>query len=251
MAGAGIDLTYVLDPSIRGLVHAKQVAAGRAAGDLICFLEDDEVLEPDYLGEIERGFVDHPEMLGCCGAVTNLPPLPAGYAPLFHLFHRGPFRDPRVGVHGRPAAGGREALIPSDYLSGGLSCWRREVLQRIPFDVENGFHMLEDVDYSMRAAEAFGPRFFINPNARLEHRMSPVNREVLGPRERRKLREYVLFYRKHAARPAAGPAFAWLLAGLFLESLVQCLRARSLSPLVGYAWGLADGTRWELRSPSP
>lgn len=243
--GGTLRLQYILDPSIKGLVHAKQVAARTATGEVVCFLEDDEVLEEDYFKAIERGFHERPDMLGCCGLVTNLPPLPAGYLQLFHLFHRGIFRDPRVGVHGRPA-GGIVPLIPSDYLSGGLSCWRREVFERVPFDVENGFFMLEDVDFSTRAVQVFGPRFCINPNARLEHRMSPVNREVLGPRERRKLREYVLFYKKRATRPGSAFQLAWLLVGLFCEALVQSLRARSPAPLSGYFSGIADGMRWKL-----
>jgi GT2 family glycosyltransferase len=244
--GQGIALQYVHDTSIQGLVHAKQVASRIAGGDVVCFLEDDEVLEPGYFEEIERGFRDNPEMLGCCGLVTNLPPLPAGYVPLFHLFHRGMFRDPRVGVHGY-VKGENLPLIESDYLSGGLSCWRREVLAKIPFDVDNGFHMLEDIDFSTRAAREYGHRFRINPNARLEHRMSPVNREVLGPRERRKLREFLLFYKKRAAQPWALLQLAWLLVGLLLEALWQSLRALSLAPFAAYFAGIADGVRARLK----
>ncbi len=250
----GVTLNYILDPAIRGLVHAKQVAAQTAGGDVVCFLEDDEVLEPGYLAAIERGFHDRPDMLGCCGLVTNLPPLPAGYVRLFHLFHRGIFHDRRVGVHRhveRNESGTALPLIASDYLSGGLSCWHREVLAQVPFDVENGFHMLEDIDFSTRAAAQFGPRFFINPNARLEHRMSPVNREVLGPRQGRKLREYILFWKKRAASPGAAWQLGWLLVGLLLEALWQCLRARSLAPAAGYAGGIADGVRWKLRGGAP
>lgn len=238
-------LVYVHDASIQGLVHAKQVAVQKATGDIVCFLEDDEVLDHDYFAAIDRSFSEHPEMLGCCGLVTNLPALPAGYVRLFHLFHRGIFRDARVGVHGHLTNPDR-SLIPSDYISGGLSCWRREVFQQVPFDIENGFHMLEDIDFSTRAADAFGPRFFINPAARLKHNMSPVNREVLGPRQRRKLREYLVFYRKRATRPHAGLHLAWLLAGLFLEAAAQSVRARRLAPLVGYFSGIADGVRWPL-----
>jgi len=188
--------------------------------------------------------------MGCCGLVTNLPPQPAGYVALFHLFHRGMFRDPRVGVHGHLRGNGLP-LVRSDYLSGGLSCWRREVLERIPFDVENGFHMLEDVDYSTRAVREYGHRFYINPNARLEHRMSPVNRAVLGPRQRRKLREFLLFYRKRAAQPWALAQLLWLLVGLLLEALWQSVRTASSAPLAGWFAGIADGVRWKLKGGAP
>ncbi len=138
-------LNYVHDPAIQGLVHAKQVAAARADGDIVCFLEDDLLLEPDYFAAVEQGFRARPEMLGCCGLVTGMPPQPAGYLGLFHLFHRGIYRDPRVGVHGH-LKGDNLPLIPSDSLSGGLSSWRREVFAEVPFDVANGFFMREDID---------------------------------------------------------------------------------------------------------
>lgn len=243
--GHAVRLDYVLDPSIRGLVHAKQVAAGRARGDIVCFLEDDEVLEPGYLAAIEAGFREDPDMLGCCGLVTNLPPLPPAYAAVFHLFHRGMFRDVRVGVHGaRRDLPGR---IHSRYLSGGLSCWRREVLAAVPFDVDNGFHMLEDIDYSSRAADRFGDRLYINTRARLEHRMSPINRDVLGQRQRRKLREFIVFYKKRRHLPWARLQLAWLLCGLALEALWQAAGARQAGVLHGFLLGVADGVRWRVR----
>ena len=56
-----IQLVYIHDPRISGLVEAKSVAAKRAGGDIVCFLEDDVVLEPDYIEQIEQGFVNRPE----------------------------------------------------------------------------------------------------------------------------------------------------------------------------------------------
>lgn len=237
-------LSYVLDSSISGLVPAKAEAVRRARGDVVCFLEDDTVLEPDYLLQMERGFLDVPAMLGCCGVVTNLPPLPPFYVRLFHFFHRGIFHDARVGVHGF-ARGSNLPLISSNYLSGGLSAYRREVFDAVSFDLENDFFMLEDVDFSTRAAQRFGQRFFINPNARLEHRMSPVNRAVLGSRQRRKLREFLVFYKK---RRDAGnsPATLLLLTGLLLEAGYQAVLERTPAPVAGYFLGLWDGVRWKL-----
>lgn len=243
--GARLDLIYVRDPSIAGLVAAKKAAVARARGDIICFLEDDVVLEPDYLSSIERGFVRDPQMMGSCGVVTNLPPLPPFYVRLFHLFHRGIFRDPRVGVYGTAKSVGLP-LIKSNYLSGGLSAYRREVFDAIAFDVHNDFFMLEDIDFSTRAALRFGERFYINPDARLEHQMSPVNREVLGPRQRRKLREFLVFYRKRRTTRGAGATLVLLLAGLLLEAAYQAVEARHPSPVIGYFLGLRDGWRWKL-----
>ncbi len=242
-------LVYVHDPRIAGLVAAKQAAVARARGDIVCFLEDDVVLETDYLLNIERGFVEDPALLGCSGVVTNLPPLPRYYQRLFHFFHRGIFHDARVGVHGATQGSGLP-LIRSNYLSGGLSAYRRAVFEAIPFDVANNLFMLEDIDFSTRAVQRFGEQFCINPNARLEHHMSPLNRAVLGFRQRRKLREFLVFYKKRRHADGAGAALLLLLIGLLLEAAYQAVQARRLSPITGYFLGLWDGARWKL-APEP
>lgn len=247
LAGGGpMRLDYVHDTAITGLVDAKRVAAGRAGGEVVCFLEDDIVLEPDYFEQIERGFAEQPGMLGCCGVVTNLPPLPAFYVGLFRLFHRGMFTDRRVGIHGF-AKGRGQALIASDYLSGGLSAYRREVFAAVPFDTANALFMTEDIDFSTRAVRHFGARFFINPNARLAHYMSPVNRAAVGARQRRKAREFFVFYKKRRAGPADDLAFAWLLCGLAIEAGFAALRYRRPAALGGFALGVLDGLRWRVR----
>ncbi len=244
--GTPLCVDYVHDTTITGLVDAKRVAAGRAGGDIVCFLEDDIVLEPDYFEQIERGFTGCPEMLGCCGVVTNLPPLPAFYVGLFHLFHRGMFADCRVGIYGF-AQGRGHALIPSDYLSGGLSAYRREVFEAVPFDTANQLFMTEDIDFSTRAARRFGARFFINPNARLAHYMSPFNRDAVGARQRRKAREFCVFYKKRRQGLADAFAFTWLLCGLAIEAGFAAIRHRRPAALGGFFAGVTDGLRWRLR----
>ncbi len=239
-AKAGLMLTYIHDTRIAGLVDAKRVAANMASGDLVCFLEDDVILEPDYIKEIIQGFVDHPDMVGCSGIIINPPPLPLYYEVIFHLFHRGIFRDKRISIYGRFSGHGHP-LIASNLISGGLSAWRREVFAVVPFDVESGFHMLEDIDFSTRVAQHYGQRLYINPNARLEHHWSPVNREILAGRQRRKLVEIIRFYKKRHDWPGASLSFQWLLLGLLLESTMQSLSTRSFGPLYSYLTGIRDG----------
>ncbi|HEV7800936.1 MAG TPA: glycosyltransferase family A protein [Burkholderiales bacterium] len=242
--GHAMKVDYVLDPQIAGLVAAKKAAVERAHGDIVCFLEDDVVLEPDYLRNIEAGFVADPEMVGSCGIVSNLPPLGPYYFALFHFFHRGIFHDARVGVTGVMTGSGHP-LIPSEYLSGGLSAYRRVVFETVPFDIENGFFALEDVDFSTRVARAFGPRLYINPNARLEHRMSPANRAVLGPRQERKVREFLVFYKKRRAQAHASD-LGLIVTGLLLEAVFQALQQRSIGPIPGFVRGLWRGARWKV-----
>ena len=49
----GCELEYIHNTSISGLVEAKHVGVLIAFWDIVCFLEDDIVLEPQYFSEIE------------------------------------------------------------------------------------------------------------------------------------------------------------------------------------------------------
>ena len=235
-----IELKYIHDVTVRGLVDAKKTAVSHASGDIICFLEDDVVLELDYLEQIESGFLSNPDMIGCCGIVTNPPTQFPGYLLFFHVFHCGIFHDKRVGVHGK-YTGSNNALIASNKLSGGISAWKKEVFSEVPFDVENGFFMLEDMDFSTRVEEKYGPNLYINPNARLAHNCSPINRSVLGQRQSRKITEFILFYKKRRKQPWALLSLLWLLVGAFFETLFQAITKKSSFPISGYFCGIKNG----------
>lgn len=247
-AGTNLRLVYIRDPNISGLVEAKARGVQESNGAVISFLEDDVVLKPEYFSRLEQGFLTYPEMLGCSGVVTSVADQGPVYRWLFKLFHRGIFYDPRVNLHGfcKDTDGGR--LIPSRYLSGGLSAYRQEVFNQVRFDIVNDFFMLEDIEFSTRAAKVFGDRrFYINTAVRLEHHMSPVNRERLGPRWERKLREYVCFYKKHRKESWACVHLTWLLIGLGLEAMYASLRMLSPGPFTGALRGLIRGLQFKIR----
>lgn len=242
---AAIKLTYVLDSGISGLVEAKHVAANMALGDIVCFLEDDVVLEPEFLEQIMLGFERNPKMMGCCGVITNPPSQPGFYSVLFHFFHKGIYRDKRVGIYGFNQ-GHCHLLIESDFISGGLSAWRRAVFAEVPFDWANGFHMYEDIDFSTRVSRYYGGHLYINPNARLAHYCSPINRDFLGARQRRKLIECITYYKKRSKWNGAKISFIWLLIGLFIEAIYQSFSTRSILVLNGFFIGLFEGFKKKI-----
>lgn len=244
---AGLDLIYIQDPAIAGLVPAKAVAVTRSRGDVVFFFEDDVILERHYIERMAEGFRTKPGMLGASGVIVEMPRRSRYYHGIFRLFHRGIFHDKRVNVHGNPSAWG-QTLIQSSFLNGGISAYRREVFDKVKFDVRNDFFMLEDIDFSTRAARAFGEhRFFINTSARLSHTFSPINRARAGARFERKLREYVCFYKKHRDRNGALLNLLWLLVGLTIEALFVSVRIRDVSPLTGAMKGLRRGAQWRIQ----
>jgi glucosyl-dolichyl phosphate glucuronosyltransferase len=235
-----LQLNYIHDSSISGLVAAKLVAANVAKGDVVCFLEDDIVLEADFIEQIIKGFEEQPGMLGCCGIVTNMPKQLFLHKFFFKLFHRNIFQDKRIDVYGEIDGKGHK-LIRSQMISGGLSAWRREVFSTVPFDPASGYFMLEDIDFSTRVEKHFGPHLYINPNARLVHNCSPVNREAFAPRHRRKMFEYILFYQNRRGWPNATISLFWLLLGLFFESIFMCVCTQTLWPIKECFLGIRKG----------
>jgi len=236
-----IKLIYIHDTKIKGLVDAKRVGVENASGDIICFIEDDVYLEPNYLKEIEFGFKTCPEMLGCCGVVTNQSKTLLLYSLLFHFFHIGIFADPRVTYNCPSNKVIKKSIIPSDKLSGGISAWKKIVFNSISFDLYNDFHMFEDIDFSTRVAKHFGNCLYINSNVRLAHYCSQTNRDVLDIRQRRKVRECFTYYKKRKDWPSATISFYWLLIGMLLEAIFQSFSCLSFKPIQGYMLGLRDG----------
>ncbi len=236
-----ISLVYIHETKISGLVEAKKVSVNNSSGDVVLFLEDDVVLYESYIENMVDAFLEHPEILGMSGIMMKGANANRAYEMFFNVFHRGIFFDPRVGVHGRPGVKGD--LINSNYLSGGISAFRKEVFTKIPFDTVNGFHMLEDIDFSTRAVRHFGKeRFYINTASLLDHNFSPVGRANQRNRYHRKMIEYLTFYKKHRQLGEGGMvSLAWLMAGLLLEGIFTAIRIHSPSPLIGLYTGTIRG----------
>lgn len=240
-----IRLNYIHDSKISGLIDAKRAAASLATSEIVCFLEDDIVLESEYFQEVITGFEEKVDMLGCSGVITNQPNQSFLYRTLRRLFFRGIFCDPRVDIFASFKSESHR-LHQCDILSGGLSCWRREVLNTIPFDVLNGFHMFEDMEFSTRVVERYGSQLYVNRMARLEHHFSPINRDLDGRRQQRKMREAVLFYKKRIGWSGALSGFFCASVWWFAWAVIESVKNVSLGPLVGFFRGIADGVGQKL-----
>jgi len=240
-------LTYILDDKIDGLIAAKKRAVKESSQNIVCFLEDDIVLFDDYLLELEKAYTNLPEMLGCGGIIVA----EEGYSPfyriVFNLFHRGLFHDPRIELFNTKPDSNDKRLVRSRFISGGVSSYRNEVFEKVPFDTVNNFFALEDIDFSTRAAYEFGEdKFFINTSVRLWHLMSPINRFSYAPRWERKAREFCIFYKKNSHILGSTKDFSLLVLGLLLEGVYSSMRSFHIGPLFGTIKGLIKGARIKL-----
>lgn len=235
-----LNIVYVHDPKIRGLVNAKASSLALASGEIICFLEDDVVLESNYFHEIEQGFLQSNSMLGCSGIITNPPSISRLTLFLFHIFHRGIYKDNRVDIFGNLDGVGHQ-LIPSKMISGGLSAWRSIVFDSVGFDKDSGFHMMEDIDFSTRVYEHFQGNLYINPNARSAHYSSPLGRDSIASAKRRKTKEIIMYFKKRNHLRWSFLSCCWLLFGMLVYSTLASIQMKSFNPVLSFFKGLNDG----------
>lgn len=225
---AHVNLVYVHDPAIAGSAVARNHGIERANSEILVFLDDDVVLEPDFLERMLRVYLDEPEVSGVSGVVTNYrrPPL------LRHLFSvvfkLGPFHDERQPIYWNADRLRHSPPIRvAKFGAGGMSL-RRTVLAGARFDTTlKGVPGGEDVDLCCRLA---GHLLVIAPAVRYVHERTPRNRarEYWLQAEVRK--EHYVYKRNWGSTMYSRLCFAWLNIGYGLAGALAVARKRSLDP---------------------
>src|SRR5439155_1740710 len=108
--------------------------------------------------------------------------------------------------------------IEVDWLSGGVTVWRRQVTQTFEYDEWfQGTGYLEDVDFSYRVSRKY--RLFVLAGARIQHLSPPVkrSRDYLMGKWQAINRMY--FVRKHPE--FSRPLYYWATFGLFLANVAE------------------------------
>jgi len=186
---------YKVDDANRGLTKQRNFGINLVdeSSEIICFLDDDIILVPNYFEHLIATYNTKPEALAVGGYITNevewkkevgkksntkfyfdgwqrnepsrfkmrrwfglLPDANPGFMPTFS--------------HGRSVS----FLPPSgktyqvEQIMGGVSSYKKEVFQKLSFShYFVGYGLYEDADFSLRLAKTGA--IYINTNAQLEH----------------------------------------------------------------------------------
>ncbi|SFJ09779.1 Glycosyltransferase, GT2 family [Olleya namhaensis] len=186
---------YNVDAIDRGLTKQRNIGISKVSNtsNIVCFLDDDVILEPSYFEQIVNTYSIYPKALAVGGYITNEvdwklsdntnsknnfyydgwmrnessrfkmravfglePDAKPGYLPTF--------------AHGRSIG----FLPPSgktynvEQIMGGVASYKKEVFDSLSFSTYfEGYGLYEDADFSIRLAK-LGP-IYINTRARLAH----------------------------------------------------------------------------------
>jgi len=195
---------YLVSDENRGLTKQRNFGISKVDSDseIVCFLDDDTVLEHDYFTEIINTFQNSPDVIGVGGVAINeykWKPQKENvfYNPKRHYLFEGfvykeglrnvvrnylglasnlePGKMPTYS-HGRtcgfPHTG---KTYEADLLIGMSMAFRKSIFDNIVFsDFFIGYGLYEDADFSLRALQ-FGKNV-INTKVKLSHYHAPLGR---------------------------------------------------------------------------
>jgi glycosyltransferase involved in cell wall biosynthesis len=221
----------------QGLTYQRNFGIQRARGEIILFLDDDVILTREFVRQIEGGFLLDRRVDGVGGLFTNI-----ARQSMASRFLRRIFMLPRVDGHGQMQKSGFVAhpwgapepkMQWVEVFCGAAAAFRREIFSEFSFDeFYSGYGLGEDADFSYRVS--LGHRLLYNPEAKIYHRESEVNRINMEKFYYMKTYNHYYFFRKNL-RPQKVPwlMFWWSNLGVLIRSLITGLKAKTLGPIKG------------------
>ncbi|MFD2517921.1 glycosyltransferase family 2 protein [Salinimicrobium flavum] len=211
--------------------------------EVICFLDDDIILEPDYFENLIRTYTFCPTAVGVGGYISNeVVWKKSETSPDFdeykidgfirklgsrNLLRKkiGLLSDQAPGVMPEfsnglsigflPPSGN---IYPVEYFMGGVASYRKEIFEKISFsDYFKGYGLYEDMDFCLRASR-FGPNY-VNTAARVTH-----HHEEAGRPNRFKYGQMVIrngwhVWRVKYSKPSFKGKLKWHLTAFLLISV--------------------------------
>ncbi len=188
----------------RGLTKQRNYGISKVqeTSEVVCFLDDDTVLVPNYFEEIIKTYTIHPEALGVGGYITNEVAwqyVGMEYKPKSNEFYFDGYKRSdgsrfvwrkKLGLDSDVAPGyspdfshGRSVgflppsgkVYPVEQLMGGVASFRKSVFQELQFSTYfEGYGLYEDADFTLRVSKI--GKLFLNTAAQLEHHHDAAGR---------------------------------------------------------------------------
>lgn len=225
-----IELRYVHDVTITGLTAARNRALAEGRADTVLFLDDDVVLEENFIEEIVNVYSQYPNATGVSGVVVNYSPPPLLLRYWTRLFSRGPFHDDRQPIYWNFRDLLHHAPLRVTRFGGGLMSFRMAAIAGVRFDENlSGACAGEDVDFCMRLPSS--AVLLIAPKARLIHKQTPVARSDSHWLYLHARTNWYLYRKNWSGGIFNRLCCAWLNIGYGLAAVVSSVHRRSAFPL--------------------
>jgi GT2 family glycosyltransferase len=228
---------YYVGNRRNSLTAARNMAVGMSCGDVVLFLDDDVVLEKDYLHGIIDVFERNRNALGVQGHIVSQKNkrVIGFFRRLLFLFHLERERCRVLPSINPTYPLTLEKITPCEWLRGCNAAYQRHVLAKFQHDERlTKYSHGEDLDHSYRIFKQYPGSLFITPFARLVHKVSSESRapgrEVVYMRE---IYGLYLFYRLFAPTPKNKIIYLWSRLGQLVFALAKLVVRRSPEAMSG------------------
>lgn len=237
-ASVPIPVNYIYAPHISGAAVARNVAMDQATGDIWLFLDDDVILEPEYVEEIMLAY--SAEVAGVSGIITNYT-VPSLSRRLFEgAFVKGAFHDDRQPVYWHADDLRSRGPQRVKQFGCGVMSFRATLVHNLRFDPQlTGCSLAEDIDFCARLPQ--GAVLLIAPKARLFHKRSPAGRATAHWLDAHAQSSSYMRRRNWNRGFGDDLCFAWLQVGYALMAAFGSLKRSSWEPFRAWARGAARG----------
>lgn len=188
---------FLVSDDERGLTRQRNFGIAKVSSDcdIVCFLDDDTILEENYFQELIKTYEIYPEALGVGGYITNetkWETVDDNYKPSINEFYFDGWKrkdgsrfvlrkklnldsDCLPGFSPLFSHGRSIGFIPPsnkiyevEQLMGGVSSFRKSIFEAFSFSTYfEGYGLYEDADFTLRVAKT--GKLYLNTAAKLGH----------------------------------------------------------------------------------
>ena len=218
----------------RGLSESKNWGASLATSEIIFYLDDDVLLDQEYCAQMMAVWEAHNDvekLMGVGGKISNNRPtskFEKYYRVLFGLTGECAWDVNPVGFQVWDE--GVSETQKAYYLHGGVSSYRRALINEYPFSTFSGGRTgLEDVEHCLRA-KLVGYHYYYAPKAHLTHHPAPAGREAIYEAAKKESINRRHIWREHCSHGLFSRIkFAWANVGWIGKKVIS------------FQWGAARG----------
>lgn len=171
--GIGIKLRHIMpDGNLKSISKARNLGAKEAEGEIVIFLDDDVVIDENYIKEILKVFDMYPNALGVQGTVINLrySHLDNSIKRVFYYWHAEAEKCRMLPSGKTTFAYSPSGIIPCEWLFGLNVAYKREVFKEFSFNERLlGYSLGEDKELSYKIYKKYPGSLFLTPYARVYH----------------------------------------------------------------------------------
>ena len=233
-----------------GMTYQWNIGVKNSCGDIVFILDDDTILEKDFIKEIINIFENDKEKTigGVCGDPINIKnqnrsvmysisaSISKILANIFFLCKLGNGKFRLSGSSTWPY--GTNKIANVECLPGGLTAYRKEVFEKFTFD-EN-IRFMADAEFSYRVSRKYQNVY--TPYAKIVHTVSPVAREKTYLKSKLLIESYYYHFKKNLPQTFKHKfAFYTSIIGLFVMEIIgMAVHLRNADRLRGLKEGLLN-----------